>query len=203
MDSSGIRSISEAPGEELSAFRAQQPSWGDLPRLLGFTPDDLECNRAGRLSRRQLEQLRKEAERQIVAGMALSVPTLLALILLFGTSSPRALVWALALVAIPFLAAFVPAWRMMRDFYGGRVARAGGLVRPERRPAPWKALVGGPPYDYLLVVDGGLARFHIGEPVYRVLAPGRYAIYYLPHSGKVVSMAPAGHSSQTSSRSPM
>lgn len=159
---------------------------GALADAVGFTDDDLAANQAGRLSAGQRASLvRSERNRialvalcVVLVGLCLVVPALT------GVNSLKdvkflllALVFTMLGGAVAFSAA-----QLWRDLQSGAVAQLESFVSSTTKTDSGTA-------NYYWIA--GQQRFSVSGDMYTVLEPGRYRLYFLPRSRRIVAAEPS------------
>lgn len=163
-----------------------------LAAALGFRLEDLEANRAGRLARRQ--RLALLLIYLAVIGLTLLFPVGFLSWLLATPGPPRTEPWIVLLcAALPlFLLGSMALWiarALLRDALAGAVVQQ---VGPARTAAITRTLRGRSDTRYT-VQFGSDHSFNIPQAAFDAFQPGRvYRAYYLPASGKLVSVEPIG-----------
>ena len=175
-----------APSAETVASRLLAT---ELASALGFSREDLDANRAGRLSPAQSARLGRIRNRAIVTALVSGAIAagIVALWPSFNGSTTSIIFWAL-LLFFPAALAAVSLWNAVqhtRDLQGGTIAMAGGPLHREAenvgstRRAP----------NYTL--NAGGVRLHVPLAVYGAFADGgHYALYHTPHSRVLLAAEP-------------
>jgi hypothetical protein len=175
-------------------------AYPDLARALAgaldFRLEDLDANRSGRLARRQ--RLALFLLYGLFAALSLGFPLGYLVWLLARPGLPRTELWTVFLcVMLPLLAlgAFM-LWNLrtlLRDLLSGDVAQQVGQAH---KAAVTRSLRGRTDTRYTVQFASGQGEaraFDIPRAAYDALQPERvYRAYYLPASGKLISVEPIG-----------
>lgn len=183
------------------------PEYVDLPiyrdglaSALGFTPSDLDSNRAGRLSASQ----RASLLRNLAVRVGTTVLCLLAAVgslgvaLTIGTDArPKyhsAFVQALVIAALLVFAVGASAWscyKQWRDIMEGVVSSLEDLVEPTDQPIQIRrawSLQRSVFWRYFWVV--GDQRFAVSPKAYIAVTKARHRLYFLPRTRRVLAAEP-------------
>jgi hypothetical protein len=158
---------------------------GALADAVGFSPDDLAANRAGRLSTAQRASLLRDDRIRVgfvgLCGVAATASFVMAVT--FGLSELRALkFWVFAaFFAIAAGIGVKSAEQLWRDVRTGVVSGVEGFVSSTLDQS-------GSAQEYYWVVQG--RRFSVTGDMYTVLEAGRYWLYFLPRTRRVMSVEP-------------
>jgi hypothetical protein len=162
-----------------------------LAAALGFRPEDLDANRSGRLARRQ--RLTLLLVYAAYAGLTVVFPLGLLTWLLAQPGPAGSELWIVFLcVALPLLAlgglSLWNARRLLRDVLGGVVAQQVGQAR---KGVVTRTLRGRSDTRYSVQFETRV--FEIPRAAFEALQAGRvYRAYYLPGSGRLVSVEAIG-----------
>lgn len=167
-----------------------------LASALGFTPSDLNANRAGRLSASQRASLLRSDIVRLggVALCLLAAVGSVGLAFAIGTGDPL-FATLLSLAAVLIFAAgalAVSSFALWRDLTAGAVSRLEGQVEPTVRQ--FEATKSTPlrpasTYEgYFWVV--GDQRFAVSGTAFGALTPARHCLYFLPRTRRVVAAEP-------------
>ena len=174
------------PSPDTVASRLLSP---ELAAVLGFSREDLDANRAGRLSPAQAATLRRAHTRDIVRGLvsAAIAAGVVALWSLLNSSTTAILFWALVLL-FPAAFALVSLWsagQRSRDLQSGVVAIAAGPL--QRHAEDLGSTRRAPTYS----LNAGGVKLNVPLTVYGAFADGgHYALYHTPHSRTLLSAEP-------------
>ena len=172
------------------------PEYVDLPiyheelaSALGFTPSDLDANRAGRLSAAQRSALlRVEARRMVGTAVSLAIAagfivTAFEVGITTGLSAPFVGLAAVAALIAGFLA--FGSLKLWPDIRAGSVSSVQGFVNPgmKTRDVGRNTVL-----DFYW--DVGDERFHVPGKAYGVLTPAAHRLYYLPLTRRIVAAEP-------------
>jgi hypothetical protein len=167
-----------------------------LAAALDFRLDDLDANRAGRLARRQ--RLTLFFLYGLFAALSLGFPLGYLVWLLTQPGLPRTELWTVFLcVMLPLLAlGALVLWNLrpvLRDLLTGAVAQQVGQAY---KAVVTRTLRGRTDTRYTVRFAAGepeARTFDIPRAAFDALEPGRvYRAYYLPASGKLISLEPIG-----------
>jgi len=174
------------PSPETATSRLLSP---ELASVLGFSREDLDANRAGRLSPAQAAKLRRTRTGDIIRGLVSAVVSagMVTLWPLLNGSTTTLLFWALVLL-FPAAFALVSLWsagQRSRDLQSGTVAIAGGPL--QRHAEDLGSTRRTPTYT----LNAGGVKLNVPLEVYGAFADdGHYALYHTPHSRTLLSAEP-------------
>ncbi len=160
-----------------------------LMPLLNFTLDDLETNRGGRLSARQIDRLRRLRRRSIWIGIGiiLSVSFVAALALYFGQRNAAPILTFIG-VAITVCNAAIAGvllrnWlRLSADIDSGEVLVRAGTLRHTVR-------VTGRVANYIVTLDD--EEFSVAKPVFLAMKNGGRYRFYRTSAARILLAAEA------------
>ncbi|HLY27432.1 MAG TPA: hypothetical protein VKQ72_13900 [Aggregatilineales bacterium] len=185
-------------GASASLTTAQNPSTAnfdraELSRALsqsnGFTAQDLEVNRAGRLSGSQIRSVLGDVTSNLWGVLVILIIVALAL---YGFSTKvkpdvNGLLLVLAFLGFGILIYMLQILRDLRDILGGRVIAVEGIATRGVHSAHGSH--SGATYYYRLAGHN----FTVSHAGYEALLEGiRYRVYYVPITGRLVSIEPLG-----------
>jgi hypothetical protein len=167
-----------------------------LAAALDFRLEDLDANRSGRLARRQ--RLTLFLLYGVFASLTLGFPAGFLVWLFAQPGLPRTELWTLFLcVMLPLFAlGSLVLWNLrpvLRDLLTGTVVQQVGQAQ---KTVTTRTLRGRADTRYTVQFAAGEAQarvFDISRAAFDALQPGRvYRAYYLPASGKLISVEPIG-----------
>jgi hypothetical protein len=153
----------------------------DLLRLLHIEVEDLQANRAGKLSSRQARYLVQSGMRNLLGSLLIGL--LLAFILYAVASKPLAPVqWGLAavLAAAALIVGYIDYDRTRRAAADGVVESLSGPARARRRGrSGWYFIIAG-------------RSFRLPVRPWHIKNDAPYRVYIAPRAGRIVSLEPEG-----------
>ena len=153
----------------------------DLLRLMNNSPEDLEANRAGRLSPRQARRIAQSGVSNLLGAVFIAVA--LAVIVYAVANKPLMPVqWGLAglLAVIVLIVGYVDFNRTRQAAADARVEVLAGPVRVEmRRREGW-----------FLVIAGRSLRLPVRP--WNVKNDAPYRVYFAPKANRIVALEPDG-----------
>jgi hypothetical protein len=159
-----------------------------LAHALSFTAQDLEANRQGALSERQVRRVQRRTAVSVVRAAAICLPAFIALALLFNAATIDGVLWALMLAGAPFVFTALRLWPGIEDVNALLVGSVKGQATAQRwQPIFWQR--GGWLFrmrpGYYFYVEG--VRFRVSRQAFLALQEGCYTLYFMPSTRQVVS----------------
>ncbi|GAB4513993.1 MAG: hypothetical protein OHK0046_15450 [Anaerolineae bacterium] len=158
-----------------------------LMRELGFSPQDLEANRAGQLSEMQHYRLRLRRSRSMWTGVAvLLLAVFIASLLIFigGNGSPILTLIGIGVTicAAAMMGMFTRYWfRLTTDIQAGTVEAYQGELERVIKPVTRRVL------NYLIRVDG--AEVYVSKDAFELFEHKQpYALYRTRHTGTLLAV---------------
>ncbi|MDX2162933.1 MAG: hypothetical protein SF162_16575 [bacterium] len=160
-------------------------SMPDLMKALGFSGDDLEANRAGRISHRQRRSLAKE---YALYYIALALGSMIFLVIGFAVAIGRLVVRSMGageicglLIGIGFLlGAVYTAWIMTSDLFGGvcRTVTGDATFEADSDETTLRVTSSSPAFDH---------RFKLAKS-FPALPGGPMRVYFTPRMKTLIGM---------------
>lgn len=165
----------------------------ELMQVLGFTPDDLNANRAGKLSEMQHYRLRVRRRRSVGIGVLVLLFTVFvaSLLIFMGSRADGSAILTLVGIGVTICSAalmgvFMRHWlRLSGDIRGGMIQTTTGELERVIKPVSRRVL------NYMIRV--GEAEVFVSKEAFQVFEhEGHYTLYRAPYTGTLLSAERAG-----------